>query len=298
MTQVADSPVTNEQLAQWEEQGYFIVRNVIPRDEAMEARGVIRNHILAPDLQVTGDQHDPMDPMGDSPAARQARVRKLGNFCSKSPLIWHTIHANDRVMRYARHFLGDNLLLKFNSCFLKPARTGSITPWHQDNGLWRDGETEPFNFWMAIDAAHRANGCLQFIPGSHKGPIVEHVLYEDSLHSELPRDHVPLMIEKYGLHHIELQPGDMVCWHSSLYHYSPVNTSEHSRIGIAGVYTTPEVVQRTKRFRRFEWCMKDGKVCEEFPPKEYIVGDGQALPPPPSPRMAPGVKATPSAVGY
>jgi hypothetical protein len=282
---------TAELLKQFEEKGYFIIRNLIPRDTALEIRGVIRNHILTPENKPAGDQVDPMDPMGSSPEAQAARFRKLGHFCVQAPIIWHNIHANEAVARVAQYFLGNDLLLKFNSCFLKPARTGSATPWHQDNGLWRDEETEPFNFWMAIDPATRANGCLQFVPTSHKTPIYPHVLYKDSVHAEMPREVVAEGVKRMGLEHIELQPGDTVFWHSNLWHYSPPNTSEQSRIGVAGVYTTPAIADRTKRFKTFHWIMKDGNVVDAFPPKTYIVGDGQTVQFPPHERVEEPVAA-------
>ena len=74
---------------------------------------------------------------------------------------------------------------------------------------------------MALDPAKRENGCLQFIPGSHKTEIVEHVLYDDSIHGELPRERVAALKAERGVEHIELAPGDVVCWHSSMWHYSP-----------------------------------------------------------------------------
>lgn len=260
---------TAAQAQQYEDDGYFILRNAVPRDTAIEVRGVIKNMILTPVPDVRADA-DPMDPMGDAPEARAARFRKLSNFAPKSALIWHNIHAGEKLLAVARHFLGDDMLLKFNSCFLKPARTGSATPWHQDNGLWRDGDTEPFNFWMALDPATRANGCLQFVPGTHKGEIVPHVLYPDSIHGELPRARVRQAVARHGVHHIELAPGDVVFWHSSLWHYSPPNLSEQGRIGIAGVYTTPALVERSKPFfPNLYWVMKDGERCTAFPPEPY-----------------------------
>ncbi len=269
-----------DQSRQYETDGYFIVRKVIDRDAAMEIRGVIRNHILNPIQDAKGHEHDPMDPMGDSPQAQAARFRKLGNYCVQSPVIWHTIDCGEPLLRIVRYFLGDDVLMKYNSCFLKPALTGSITPWHQDNGLWRDGETEPFNFWMAIDPATRENGCLQFIPGSHHGPIVPHVIYADSVHAELPRDHMADMLRRHEVHHIELAPGDIVCWHSSLYHLSPKNTSSRSRIAVAGVYSTPTIAARRPFSQQYQWCMKDGRRLDAFPPVCETFGDpaGQAPP--------------------
>lgn len=274
---------TPAQLEQFETQGYFTIDNVIDRDTAIELRGVIKNTILMPEPETRADA-DPMDPMGDSPAARAARFRKLGSFCVTSPLIWHNAHGGQAMAAVARHFLGGDLLLKFNSCFLKPARTGSATPWHQDNGLWRDGETAPFNFWMALDPATRANGCLQVIPGSHQGEIVPHVLYEDSIHGELPREQVEEAVRRHGVHHIELSPGSVVCWHSSLWHYSPPNTSDAGRIAIAGVYTSPQIATQRLFRGAYQWVMSEGELCDPFPPQEYELA--QTGSPPPFPKVA------------
>jgi hypothetical protein len=268
-----------QQQQQWDEDGYFIMRGVVPQDVAFDLRGVIKNELLKPTPEGRPDA-DPMDPMGNSPEAKALRFRKLGNFCCLSPLIWHTFHTGETMLAAARHFLGDDIIVKFNSVFVKPATMGSATPWHQDNGLWRDGETEPFNAWMALDPATRQNGCLQFIPGTHKGEIVPHVLYEDSLHAELPRDRVAEMIEKYGVVHIEAEPGDVVCWHSTLWHFSPPNPSPNSRIAIAGVWSNPKInADRNRPLNR--WGMKDGEICTAFPPEECEFEGGTPLKPEP-----------------
>jgi len=264
---------TDDQKSSWEQNGYFIQPGMIPAETATELRGVIKNQVLLPEPDGRPDV-DPMDPMGDSPAERAARFRKLGNYCVTSPLIWHAAHCGEPILAMARHFLGDCIVLKFNSVFVKPAKTGSATPWHQDNGLWRDGETEPFNWWMALDPATKQNGCLQFLPGTHRGEIVPHVLYEDSIHGELPRDRVQEQMARQDVVHVELQPGDLVAWHSSLWHYSPPNTSDQGRIGIAGVYTTPDLIAARKRnWPNFRWCVKDGVRIETFPPEAYPVDE-------------------------
>jgi hypothetical protein len=263
---------TDEQQDQWQTRGYFVLKRVVARETAFDLRGVIKNELLKPEPDGRPDV-DPMDPMGDSPESRAARFRKLGNFCVLSPLIWHTFQCGEAMLSVVRHFLGENIIVKFNSVFVKPARTGSATPWHQDNGLWRDGETAPFNAWMALDPATTENGCMQFIPGSHKTEIVPHVLYPDSIHAELPRERVKDMIDQYGVDHQVLDPGDVVCWHSSLWHYSPPNPSPNSRIAIAGVWTNPEINGgRLRPMRR--WAMKQGELCTTFPPEPADIENG------------------------
>ena len=264
---------TAEQKRNYEERGYFTVENVVPRQTAAEMLGVIKNAILMPETGDMTADADPMDPMNDdSPAARAVRFRKLSKFNQRNPLIWHNAHCGGPVLDIARYCLGDDILLKYDSCFLKPALSGSATPWHQDNGLWRDGDIEPFNFWMALDPATIENGCLQMIPGSYKTEIVPHVLYEDSIHGELPKERVEEMIDTYGIEHVELQPGSIVVWHSSAWHYSPPNTSEKGRIAIAGVMSSPDIVEGGRSNDvGYKWLMKDGEVFSEFPAKEYSM---------------------------
>ena len=262
---------TAEQRQDYEERGYFTVENVIPRQTATEMLGVIKNAILTPETDDIRADADPMDPMNDdTPEARSVRFRKLSKFNQKNPLLWHNAHCGQPVLDIARYFLGDDILLKYDSCFLKPARSGSATPWHQDNGLWRDGDTEPFNFWMALDPATIENGCLQMIPGSYKTEIVPHVLYEDSIHGELPRERVEEMIDTYGVEHIELQPGSVIVWHSSAWHYSPPNTSDRGRIAIAGVFSSPDIVENGRSGDvGYKWLMRSGEVMTDFPAQEY-----------------------------
>ncbi len=276
--------LTAAQAKQYENDGYFIERNVIPKETAAELRGVIKNTVLMPEPDVMADA-DPMDPMGDSAKARESRFRKLSNYCYRAPLIWLNVHGGPAIARIARYFLGDDLVLKFNSCFLKPARTGSATPWHQDNGLWRDDDTQAFNFWMALDPATRANGCLQMMPGSHKGEIIPHVLYPDSIHGELPR-HLIRGIQDH-VHHIEVEPGDIVCWHSSMWHYSPPNPSERGRIAIAGVYSSPSLIASYPKWsaRRCLWVMKSGELCAQFPPEPFPLKEEDLYRHPPWPKV-------------
>ncbi len=274
---------TAEQAQQYEERGYFTVPNVVSRQTAAEMLGVIKNAILTPDTDDIRTDADPMDPMlDDTPEARAVRFRKLNRFNQRNPLIWHNAHCGQPVLEVARYFLGDDILLKYDSCFLKPAKSGSATPWHQDNGLWRDGDTEPFNFWMALDPATIENGCLQMIPGSYKTEIVHHVLYQDSIHGELPRERVEEMIDTYGVEHIELEPGSLVVWHSNAWHYSPPNTSDKGRIAIAGVMSSPHIVENGNSGDvGYKWLMQQGRVLPDFPAKEYAMQrtpSGKAVP--------------------
>jgi hypothetical protein len=53
--------------------------------------------------------------------------------------------------------------------FCKPAHHGGVVAWHQGYSYWT--RTQPMahlTCWMALDDSTRDNGCLYYVPGSHK----------------------------------------------------------------------------------------------------------------------------------
>lgn len=53
--------------------------------------------------------------------------------------------------------------------FCKPSHHGGVVAWHQDYSYWT--RTQPMahlTCWMALDDSTRDNGCLYYVPGSHK----------------------------------------------------------------------------------------------------------------------------------
>ena len=57
--------------------------------------------------------------------------------------------------------------------FCKPPRHGGVVAWHQDYSYWT--RTKPMahlTCWIALDDVSRENGCLHYIPGSHRWPLL------------------------------------------------------------------------------------------------------------------------------
>src|SRR5690606_24826976 len=57
----------------------------------------------------------------------------------------------------------------------KPPRVGSETPPHQDSYYWRiDPIDAGVTFWLPLDKVDEANGCVRYIPGSHRQGMRPH----------------------------------------------------------------------------------------------------------------------------
>ncbi|MCY3660291.1 MAG: phytanoyl-CoA dioxygenase family protein [Caldilineaceae bacterium] len=228
--------VTRAQREQYEEDGYYIERGLLEPDQVALLAREIKDTIASGTDGINFDNTR----MDGKTLKGSGMYRKLALLGRRNPLVWDTYYAHPRVIAINREFLGDEVMLWFDSIFTKPARVGEATPWHQDIGLWTQTPPQKKNkphyrdaltIWMAVDRADRSNGCLQVVPGSHKGPVVDHVRYPDSIHVELPRDQVA----DVQVDHIELEAGDAIVWHAHLWHYSPVNLSDRNRLGIAQV---------------------------------------------------------------
>lgn len=57
--------------------------------------------------------------------------------------------------------------------FCKPARHGGVVAWHQDYSYWtRTRPMAHLTCWIGLDRSTRDNGCLQYVPGSHRWKLL------------------------------------------------------------------------------------------------------------------------------
>jgi phytanoyl-CoA hydroxylase len=99
--------------------------------------------------------------------------------------------------------------------------------WHQDGG-YTSGEVEQLrmiNVWAPLVPARVENGCMQFIPGSHRLGPVPHVSREHYL--EIQEEYLAPRRDQAVA--IEVDPGDVVLFHNLLFHQGLPNRSRTIR---------------------------------------------------------------------
>ncbi len=140
------------------------------------------------------------------------------------------------------HVYGPDVAIAcFRAMFMnKPSNQGTKLPWHQD--AWTDLDRQPLiTVWTALDPATRENGCVEVIPGSHKGGLVnpEH----DS--GFLSREQIRALVRRDQVEHLELAPGEVVLLHNWLLHSSDVNRSSTSRRAFSVCYMDARTVSKS-----------------------------------------------------
>lgn len=79
------------------------------------------------------------------------------------------------ALALARELLGPEARFAADHALIKPAHKGPATPWHQDDAF-RDPAMDghEISIWLALQDVGLHNGCMQFIPGSHKIGVLPH----------------------------------------------------------------------------------------------------------------------------
>ncbi len=83
-------------------------------------------------------------------------------------VLWHPAFVGP-----ARQLLRAPVRFWHDQLFHKPARHGGVVAWHQDYSYWT--RTQPMahlTCWIALDDSTLDNGCLWYVPGSHRWPLL------------------------------------------------------------------------------------------------------------------------------
>ena len=138
-----------------------------------------------------------------------------------------------RLVDAASQILGPDLLAWGAQCFIKDPQTPNRITWHQDLTYWGLDDQQEVTAWVALSPATRESGCMRFVAGSHRRPIVEHVdtFAEENMLSR--GQEVAVDVEESEATGIMLQPGQMSLHHGHLFHASEANESDDRRIGFA-----------------------------------------------------------------
>ena len=144
---------------------------------------------------------------------------------------FHDVNWNPAFLMAASQLLGDrSVRFWHDQLFCKPAKHGGVVAWHQDYAYWtRTIKMQHLTCWTGLDDATKENGCLHYIPKSHKwglldkpmltGPMDEFKAYLSDEQKEEFKNAIAIEMNKgYGTFH-----------HPLMVHGSYANTSEKSR---------------------------------------------------------------------
>jgi phytanoyl-CoA hydroxylase len=125
--------------------------------------------------------------------------------------------------RLAASLLGEPIQVEGAEWFNKPPGTNHITPPHQDNFYFCYEPPQVLTLWMALDAVDEENGCLRYVPGSHRSGIRPHQRTKTLGFSQGISDYGD--DDRAHEQPILLQPGDVTIHHGNTIHRADANRS-------------------------------------------------------------------------
>src|SRR5215472_14626278 len=82
---------------------------------------------------------------------------------------FHDLLWNPAFLVPASQLLGGEVRFWHDQLFCKPAHHGGVVAWHQDYSYWtRTAPIAHVTCWVALDDSTVDNGCLYYVPGSHR----------------------------------------------------------------------------------------------------------------------------------
>jgi ectoine hydroxylase-related dioxygenase (phytanoyl-CoA dioxygenase family) len=143
---------------------------------------------------------------------------------------FHDILWNPAFTVPAAQLLGGAVRFWHDQLFCKPAHHGGVVAWHQDYSYWtRTVPLQHLTCWTGLDDATADNGCLQYIPGSHRWnllPVTGLAGDMDAIKKVLTPDQWEALQNPVA---IELKKGYGSFHHPLLMHGSYANATDRPR---------------------------------------------------------------------
>ena len=147
----ADPPLGDEAIRHYRERGFLIPEYRLTRALTQELRAACDRMIAA-------------DP-----------ERRPEHLMNPHLLTWPgeenpfmRVAAEPGILDMVEQLIGPDLVLWITRILCKPAGDGQEVPWHQDGQYWPIRPLGTCSVWIALDPVDRGNGCMRFIPGSHR----------------------------------------------------------------------------------------------------------------------------------
>lgn len=226
--------LTNAQVQQYENDGYTIVRDALPRELLSELRS-ITDEIVASAAGLT--DHTPILDLEPSHTPERPRVRRI-----KTPQLAHPFYrelaGHECIMAALRPLIGNDIRLRAGCKInMKSAEYGSPVEWHQDWAFYPHTNDDVLAVGILLDDVDETNGAVMFVPESHRGEVYDHHsagAFCGAIDMQAEPLDVSTAIPIYG------KAGDMSIHHARLVHGSEVNRSDKSRRILFYEYTAAD----------------------------------------------------------
>jgi phytanoyl-CoA hydroxylase len=269
--------LTPQQLAAYEAAGVIVLEDFVPVSECRKLRervrmlvddfdaGSVRSVFSAMKQTQLGDkyfeesgdkirfffEHDAFDENGELRQSKENSLNKMGHAMHDLDPVFDAFSRTPKLAATVGSLGYHDPVILQSMYIFKPPRIGGEVYCHQDSTFLYTEPESCTGFWFALEDATVENGCMQFIPGAHKGPLKElHYRGEDGRMAFRTLDDTPW--PEAATVAAEARAGTLVIFDGRAPHRSGANRSDRSR----HAYTL-HVIDRASRYPEQNWLQRD-----------------------------------------
>lgn len=162
--------LTKEQIQSYQDNGFVVIENFLSPDELEHWRKAVTDAV-----KERGGKKIPGKDIkiGESDGINED-ADYFGKVFDQLLNLWQTnedvkeLMLDARIGKMAAQLAGVDGIRIFHDQALIKRPWANPTAWHLDTPFWSFSDRRAISIWVALDNATLENGCLYFIPGSHK----------------------------------------------------------------------------------------------------------------------------------
>jgi len=199
-------------------------------------------------------EHDAFDGNGELKQSKEDSLNKMGHAMHDLDPVFDAFSRTPALAAIADSLGYDDPVLVQSMYIFKPPRIGGEVYCHQDSTFLYTEPESCVGFWFALEDATIENGCMQFIPGGHLGPLRElHYRGSDGNMTFKSLDETPWPDD--AIRPAEVKAGSMVIFDGRAPHMSGPNLSDKSR----HAYTL-HIIERKSHYPAENWLQRDTQL--------------------------------------
>lgn len=224
------------QVAEFEKNGYLIIKQLVSPELCEQMLAVTQGQLQHP--------QEPLEYEADvgyegAPTSRDATggttIRRLRGAYHRNTAFRQWAEDPEQITRLEQ-LLGEKIALSLahhNCVMTKHPTFGTATGWHRDIRYWSFTHPDLVCVWLALAPETAGNGGLKFIPGSHKLQLKpEQMDGLDFLRPDVAENQAIFAQGKQ----VELDKGDVVFFHSRLFHAAGRNNTDQVKTSVVFAY--------------------------------------------------------------
>lgn len=197
--------LTAEQVAQYQRDGFIVVRNLLSTQDAVQWKEALKARVAE------------LDKLNEPSGVCVLMPEMMDAFTSAEI-------CDGKTVAILQQLIGPNVEFLSVKAVFKNAKTNFSSPLHHDWAYWQG--TNKISIWIALDDAAPDNGCMRMAPGSHR-QVAEIENSDDGIgfNRRVSQD----ALKEYPIETLPVQRGDAIFFHDLTLHDSCPNTSGRDR---------------------------------------------------------------------